>query len=327
MLDACDEASRLDEAADCRRRNRGQISQQRVKALLGLGDLAGADAEVARLAKEGSWYRFARINLAAYEVSKALLTGRFDDAERRIAEAQALASRSRDPGRANELAAQTYMLRREQGRLSELEAGVRAAVEQYPGMPVWRCALAGLFAELRRTEEARREFESLAASDFAVLSSANPRDLLLALVLLAEVCVFLEDRRRAALLYELLRPHAGLNVVVGVVGYFGAVGRPLGSLAGLLGRFEEAEHHFEEALEMHRRMDARPWRARTQDEFARMLLARGQARDRDRARELTGEALATARELGMVTLAERAQALHQEIQGAIPLRPRRRSAT
>jgi hypothetical protein len=55
-----------------------------------------------------------------------------------------------------------------------------------------------------------------------------------------------------------------------------------------------------------------------------MLLADGKARDRNRARELAGEALDTARELGMVRLAERAEVLQREIQSAIPLRARRR---
>jgi len=326
LLEALDEALRLaDEGGGFQRGFVGWILQHRVYALLRLGDLAGADAAIARLAEEGPWHHFARINLAQYAVFKAMLTGRFDDAERLIAEAQALASRSQDPGQLNALAAQTYLLRRERGRISELEAGVRAAVEQYPGMPVWRCALARLFAELRRTEEAGQEFESMASSDFAVFSSADPLSPI-SLVLLAEVCVFLEDRRRAELLLELLRPHAHLNIITGsLAGYYGSAERPLGSLAALLRRFDESERHFEEALEMHRRMGARPWTAHTQHEFARMLLARGQARDRDRARELVGEALATARELGMVTLAERAQALHQEIQGAIPLRRRRAS--
>ncbi len=184
------------------------------------------------------------------------------------------------------LAAQTYMLRREQGRLSELEAGLRAWAEQHPEVPAWRCVLVDLFTALGRNQDARREFEALAASEFAVLPRTDTQ-WLVSLVLLAEVCVVLEDEHRAEVLYELLRPHTGLNVVVGNTAVsWGSTDRLLGALAGILRRFEEAEGHFEAALEMHGRMGAHPWTAHTQHDFARMLQARGEARDRDRALEL-----------------------------------------
>jgi tetratricopeptide (TPR) repeat protein len=46
---------------------------------------------------------------------------------------------------------------------------------------------------------------------------------------------------------------------------------------------------------------ARPWLAHTQDDYARMLLARAGPGDRERAQELLDAALATYRELGMET--------------------------
>jgi len=325
LLEACDEISLLAEAAgDASGWSSSAASMWRVHALLSLGNLAEADAAAERLAQVARWYRPAPDELAQYEVMKALLAGRFDEAERLIDEAAALARRTGSPGHFHLVAAQTYMLRREQGRLSELEAGLRAWAEQRPEMPAWRCALADLFAALGRSEEARREFEALAASEFAVLPRTDPQ-WLVSLVLLAEVCMVLEDERRAEVLYELLRPHARLNVVVGNTAVsWGSTDRLLGSLAGLRRRFEESEAHFEAALEMHARMGTRPWTAHTQYDFARMLRARGEARDRDRALELANGALATARELGMVPLAERAEALQQELQGAIPLQARRR---
>ena len=293
-------------------------------AFLSLGELARADAEAARMAEDARWSRLIPSVLAHYQVMKALLAGRFDDAERLIDEAAVLARRTGDPSDLHKLAAQTLMLRREQGRLSEIEPVLRAWVEQHPEIPAWRCALADLFARLGRSEDARREFEVLATSDFAVLSRTDSQ-WLVSLVLLAEVCVFLEDEHRAEVLYKLLRPHTHLNVVVGTTAFSrGSTDRLLGSLAGILQRFQEAEAHFEAALEMHHRMGARPWTAHTQHDFARMLLARNEVRDRDRAFELANSALVTALELGMVTLAERAEALQQELQGAIPLRTRRR---
>ena len=37
---------------------------------------------------------------------------------------------------------QLYLLRREQGRLAEVEGLVRAAVADYPTYPIWHCVLA-----------------------------------------------------------------------------------------------------------------------------------------------------------------------------------------
>jgi DNA-binding winged helix-turn-helix (wHTH) protein/tetratricopeptide (TPR) repeat protein len=322
-LEACAEALRLAEAGGFRE-IAAAVRLPRVHTLLTLGDLAKAEAEVTRLARDVPWYRYARFALAEHEVMKALLTGRFDDAERLIEKAQQVVRRMRDPYALASLTAATYLLRREQGRLSELEPGLRAWVEQQPDLPIWRCAFAHLLAELGRTEEARREFEALSASEFAALLPAGPQ-WLPSLVFLAEVCVVLEDELRAEVLYGLLQPHARLHAVFGnATLYYGSVTRPLASLAGLLGRFDQAERHFETALQTHRRMGALPWLAHTQHDFARMLLARGEALDRRRALELAGDALATACELGMAPLAERAEALRQEIQGAIPLRTRRR---
>ena len=56
---------------------------------------------------------------------------------------------------------------------------------------------------------------------------------------------------------------------------------------------------------MNARMDARPWLARTQQQYAAMLLARHQSGDRDKAAALLDAALATARDLGMRALEER----------------------
>ncbi len=61
-------------------------------------------------------------------------------------------------------------------------------------------------------EEAREEFEHLAATDFADI----PRDALwlTCMAYLCEVCAFLGDSSRAEFLYELLEPYAGRTVSV-----------------------------------------------------------------------------------------------------------------
>jgi hypothetical protein len=75
-----------------------------------------------------------------------------------------------------------------------------------------------------------------------------------------------------------------------------------------MGLWEEAEAHFEAALDLNARLGGRPWLARTERGYAQMLLARHRPDDAERARDLLQRALAAARNLGMTTLAERAQA-------------------
>ena len=79
----------------------------------------------------------------------------------------------------------------------------------------------------------------------------------------------------------------------------------MGALTTALERWDEAERHFEDALAMNTRMEAWPWLAHTQYQYATMLLARDQAGDSEKARELLKAALLTTRELGMRALEER----------------------
>ena len=187
-----------------------------------------------------------------------------------------------------------FNIRREQGRLAEVEPSVRRFIELYPALVAWRAALALLLVELGRMDEARAEFESLAAADFDDL----PRDAnwLIGVTLLAEVCGALGDGARAEALYALLEPYAGRNVVVGRAATCnGAASRLLGILAAAMRSWELAEGHFISALAMHERMGARPWMARTQIAYAEMLLARRERGDKARARELLADAVADGR--------------------------------
>lgn len=115
---------------------------------------------------------------------------------------------------------------------------------------------------------------------------------------------------RAVALYELLLPYAERIVVVGsATDCYGSAARYLGLLATTMERWEEAPRHFEDALVINAKIGARPFVARTQYEYACMLLTRGRPGDRKRALELLDQALATARELEMKKLEEKIQGL------------------
>ena len=84
-------------------------------------------------------------------------------------------------------------------------------------------------------------------------------------------------------------------------------------LAGTLQRWDDAVVHFEDAIETNARIGARPFLARTQHEYARMLIERGDSGDKEKARTLLAEATATYLELGMPTFLENAEELMREI--------------
>jgi DNA-binding NarL/FixJ family response regulator len=133
-------------------------------------------------------------------------------------------------------------------------------------------------------------------------------------VYLSEVCTFLADARRTAVLYQCLLPYDGYTLVVGPTAVcYGAAAHYLGLLAATMGHWEDAQSHFVDALAMNARMGAKPALAHTQYAYAKMLLAREQADDRTPAMSLLDGALAISLELGMHTLEERVVALRARV--------------
>src|SRR5215217_3476745 len=192
---------------------------------------------------------------------------------------------------------QLFLLRREQRRLDGFVPEVRDHAHDFPSPLVHRAILADVYARLERTEEAAAILHELTSRD---LSNWHvDEEWLASICLLAETCATLRDTECAALLYELLLPYGSLNAVAVPDLALGSTSQPLGILATLLGRFDDAGRHFEEAFRMNERMGARPWIAHTQADHARMLLRRNAQGDRDRARKLLLRAQATYNELCM----------------------------
>jgi len=264
---------------------------------LEMGDLSGARADTETYAQLVEQLRLPRDRWHA-----TLLRAMFALAEGRFAEGEQVAQAAFKDGQRADVqnavqffGVQTFLLQRERGLLAALEGGVRSFVEQYPALPIWRCGLAFLYAELGRTREMQREFDRLAAHDFADLP--HDTNWLPSVALLAEVCSVIGDTHRARTLYELLLPHATRNVVIaiGVICY--------GSAA-----------HFERAIAINTQMGARPWAAYAQLGLARMLVAadsgaHGQPENRAYVQSLLHEVAATADALGMSSLAAKAVAV------------------
>ncbi len=296
---------RAEEAGD---RERGLWGRNyHIANLLELGDVTAAEKELAAFTRLATDLRHPRYLWVVEELRAlwALFAGRFVEAEQRSQQALALGRRVGGQTAALLFGAKLLLLRWGQGRLHELaDRGERPVFASQH--PTGRSALAWFYSELGREGEARNDFTALAAHDFAEL----PRDVswLLSLSFLSRACVLLGDTPSAATLYELLLPYAGRNVVVpGATFFYGCVSHSLGLLATLLARWGDAERHFTDTLTMYTKMGAKPWLAFTQHDYARMLLARGQLGDAEKAQRLLDQALATAQELGMKSLEEKIQ--------------------
>ncbi len=283
---------------------------------LELGNLPEVDTAIAayeRLAAElrQPIYRWGAIIV---RVMRAALWGKLADAEKLAHDALVEGRRGVADNAEIFYGSHTFCLARELGNLDDAEERVQALADKYPASPLWRCELANTHALLDREGLAREEFEALALDDFEGI--ANDYLWLTNTALLAEVCDYLGDARRAKPLYELLLPYAKRNIVVGRGGFcLGSTARYLGILASLMGSYDEAEGHFEQALEMHRRMRATPWQAHTHYDLARMLLRRGFVGDDLRADELLAGAQSIAREAGMTVLIGKIAALRLEVHG------------
>jgi tetratricopeptide (TPR) repeat protein len=287
----------------------------KILALLELGDIEAADREIESYAGQSGEQRTPRNRWYLHLVrsGRAFLAGQFAEGERLAAEAAAVQGEAGEQANAFMFfCAQMFTVRREQGRLEELETTLIGLAAQFATLPIWRCSLAVFHCEVGNPEAARREFEQLAAHEFAALPHDANRPA--ALALLSEACSLLGDPSRAAVLYKLLLPYAERNIVVATSAIcYGPAARYLGLLAATLGRWEDAARHFAGALAMSETMGARPWAAHTQHDYARMLLARGAPGDQQKAGELLEHALATARELGMQSLAEKIHGLRGDV--------------
>jgi tetratricopeptide (TPR) repeat protein len=237
-----------------------------------------------------------------WRAMRALLAGELERADRLASEALAAGAPAEAVTASQYYAIQVLAIRRDQGRMGELEQAARQLVADNPGRPAWRAALANLLCEEGKLEEAREEFERLAAHDFEDV----PKDLdwMIAMTLLSDVCADLGDAERAALLYSKLEPYADVNVVIGLAAVcLGSAASFLGKLSATMGRSEQAAEHFERALMANTKLSAPGCLARTQVDYARLIA--WASPDDPRAGELVEAASEAAARFGLGAVARK----------------------
>jgi predicted ATPase len=287
----------------------------RFHCFLELCDGPAIDTEIAAIADlaEHIHQPFYRWHAVCLQVIRAVLDGRFADAERLSQDALHFARvrHSEYAGYVYEHA-QLTAIQWARGVLGEHTREIEEHGERFLWIPRWRNAMAA--AEGDDPSAASAEIERQAARGFEDLE----RDgfWMLRLCALADACVTVSDERRARRVYELLQPFADRNATALTQLPFGPVALRLAKLAALVERWDEAEAYFEIALERCELLGARAVRARVLLDYARALRAEGRPSDAERATSLLAEARSLSDDLGLPGLLRRIELLEQSLEAA-----------
>ena len=275
--------------------------QHRLAGAIMVGDRLTADADLAAIESIAARLRQPAIETVARILRAAhlLLSGDLDKAETQINALSAFLQQHQLPP--NGPASLMYRLYYERGRLGEIESLIAGLVESQPAVVTWRIALAGIYANTDQPDLAREQLEVLAADDFAMV----PRNNLWVVTIAgaARTAGAVGALEIAAWALEAMLPFAHC-IAVTPVSYEQPVGMSLGTAAAALGRWEQAEQLFGQALDVSKRLGAPTFVAVTQVAWALALINRDQTGDVERAREMATLSLATAEELGLGRVAE-----------------------
>jgi class 3 adenylate cyclase/tetratricopeptide (TPR) repeat protein len=275
------------------------------------GDLPAADVSLQRCDELASdvGQPLLRWRAAYLRTHRAYIDGRLEDAERSSLEALRFGEIAGQPDASG--FCDIYLIRILQGRVEEAVELLRHLLDdRYTYLPVFPALLCWACAEAGRTNEAEAIIGEARRADFGGLRYDYLW--LITLAALSRGCARLSDAATARELHERLRPHHSA-FAIGQAVWLGPVAYDLGLLATVLERYDEADAHFAEAVEIQHRTGVRGMLAHSHLAWARMLLARRQPGDTERAKEQLREAQQTARQLGLRNIEEDAAALAREL--------------
>jgi tetratricopeptide (TPR) repeat protein len=275
----------------------------RVLDLLAAGDIAAMDAEVATFRRLAEPLRAPAYLWwpALWSAMRALLEGRHDEAEKRAAAAFALGEPSFPMLAFVNYSFMMFFLRREQGRLSELEQPVRDFAAANADVPAFRVPLAFLLAEQGKLDAATT---ALAAIDGDALGRLRDRNWPASWFQLARAAFLTGDRELATTLLEPVRRPTERCVQVSLATVcLGAADLATAWLLHATGDVEGADEYYRSAATTNARVGASTWLAQTRADHARLLLARGRDGDHAEAARLAELAETAARTIGLATLA------------------------
>ena len=290
----------------------------RIDAAYALLNLDAVDLEITQIAQlaEATRLPLVRWHLLRQQASRAALDGRLGEARDRSWAAHQLALRLQDPSGAGLSYAFAVWLAAVRGEASELPADFLDVTAAYPPIPIVQAGRARALYALGRPEEARAVYETLRS-----LPGTGDRDtrILGVITQILDLIIAFRDRETAQVTYDLMAKHTGDSGATGtgVVFLSGSLHWPLGRLAALLGRTEQALNHYATALTVNTRLGARPFVVLTRLDWAGALSTRGGRGDHDEALPLARQAAEEARRLDMPGPARRGEQLISELRQAL----------
>jgi len=275
----------------------------RVATFLERGDLGRVRKEivsfeaVARITRlpHVQWY------VPMYRAMLEITKGQFERARVQMAKMMELGTPFEDANVVQTMLLQSAEITWQTGSPEQILSAVESHVLEHPALTEWECAHAFLLARSGHLVAARRlASHLLGVIDQEMMSRMNVG---IALGALAETCWLLDDEGLASRLDPLL---VGMGTRVIVAGYgilcWGSMSRGLGHVAATLGRWDEAEARYDDALHLEEQIGAVAWFARTNGAYARMLERRDGRGDRARASQMRDAGETIARELGLSRL-------------------------
>ena len=278
--------------------------------LFELGKTTTLAAEVDTFALLSEQNQAARWYVPMYRASRALMEGRFEDAERFAFEYYTIGEKVQDHNARESFGLHVALLRCEQDRAAEFVAPVRAFVNEYTAVPGWRSLSAYLCCATGDRDAAGADLAILCQDGFRNV----PKDMhwLCSISLSSLACAWLADSQRAHGLYSLLEPYADRYVPVGYgLATLGSAHRYLGLLAATLSDRPDddwsgrAHQHLASALSVNRAAGMRALAVWTEAELAQVLAQSSSFDEKQRADELRASAERSARTLGLRLLLRR----------------------
>src|SRR5262249_30526933 len=151
--------------------------------------------EIQKRRAEASRQAFYRWTAMLNEGGRALLDGRFDDAEGLFRQALEAADDVQLTPPVMTLGGAGAIQLEHQGRVQDMLSNLASVVAAFPQVPIWRAGMARWRVVIGETEAARRDLEALAVNGFRDI----PRNLgwLFILCHLSDVVWFFGDTERA----------------------------------------------------------------------------------------------------------------------------------
>ncbi len=228
---------------------------------------------------------------AAFDrVLHAILRGDLVEAERLAEAAYTYGAATGQPDALGIFGAQLANIRDHQGRFDELIPLIEQTIVDTPGLPVYQAGLADAIAKTGDVERATTLLDAHVAGGLSMTADSAWST---AHGYWADAAVRVRHVATAERVRERVAPYHD-QIVTAQITVHPVFAHYLGTLEHLLGRYDDADRWFSEAMQIHVRLEAPLLIAYTQAASAALLADRKQGDDHTRARAMADAALTTA---------------------------------